>query len=126
MEQDVKANLRDIANSLRKITYEDCVERPAFVMVDAKYAAEVFDELIDALEDYEFENESKQKRIQRLIAELENKQLVRHGHWTHQYYPTVWYGPGEPPEWVCSECEGRAYNIYDWCPECGAKMDGEQ
>ena len=50
---------------------------------------------------------------------------VRHGRWSYNYYPTVWYGHGEPPEWVCSECEERAYNTYDYCPNCGAKMDGE-
>lgn len=50
---------------------------------------------------------------------------VRHGRWLYNYYPTVWYGHGEPPEWVCSECEERAYNTYDYCPNCGAKMDGE-
>ena len=49
---------------------------------------------------------------------------VRHGRWLYNCYPTVWYGHGEPPEWVCSECEERAYNTYDYCPNCGAKMDG--
>ena len=49
---------------------------------------------------------------------------VRNGQWLYNYYPTVWYGHGEPPEWVCSECEERAYNTYDYCPNCGAKMDG--
>lgn len=51
---------------------------------------------------------------------------VRHGRWLYNSYPTVWYGHGEPPEWVCSECEERAYNTYDYCPNCGAKMDGEE
>lgn len=51
---------------------------------------------------------------------------VRHAKWVHKYYPTVWYGSGEPPEWVCSECEDRAYNTYDYCPNCGAKMDLEE
>lgn len=50
---------------------------------------------------------------------------VRHGRWLYNSYPTVWYGHGEPPEWICSECEERAYNTYDYCPNCGAKMDGE-
>lgn len=50
---------------------------------------------------------------------------VRHGRWLYNSYLTVWYGHGEPPEWVCSKCEERAYNTYDYCPNCGAKMDGE-
>lgn len=49
---------------------------------------------------------------------------VRHGWWEYKFYPTVWYGPGEPPEWICSLCDDRAYNTYDYCPNCGAKMDG--
>ena len=58
------------------------------------------------------------------IARIGKLEPVRHGRWLYTYYPTVWYGHGEPPEWVCSECEERAYNTYDYCPNCGAKMDG--
>lgn len=49
---------------------------------------------------------------------------VRHGRWKLEPYLTVWYGPGEPPEWECTQCRERAYNTYDYCPNCGAKMDG--
>ena len=58
-------------------------------------------------------------------APIIDAEPVRHGRWLYNSYPTVWYGHGEPPEWVCSECEERAYNTYDYCPNCGAKMDGE-
>ena len=58
------------------------------------------------------------------IARIGKLEPVRHGRWLYNYYPTIWYGHGEPPEWVCSECEERAYNTYDYCPNCGAKMDG--
>lgn len=51
---------------------------------------------------------------------------VRHGRWAHGYYPTVWYDSGEPPEWICSLCHDRAYNTYDYCPNCGAKMDAKE
>ena len=60
------------------------------------------------------------------IARIGKLEPVRHGRWLYNYYPTVWYGHGEPPEWVCSECEERAYNTYDYCPNCGARMDGEE
>lgn len=49
---------------------------------------------------------------------------VPHGRWKSGPYLTVWYGPGEPPEWECTQCRERAYNTYDYCPNCGAKMDG--
>lgn len=58
------------------------------------------------------------------IERIGKLEPVRHGRWLYNYYPTVWYGHGEPPEWVCSECEERAYNTYDYCPNCCAKMDG--
>ena len=51
---------------------------------------------------------------------------VRHAKWEYKCYPTIWYGPGEPPEWVCSECQDIAYNTYDYCPNCGARMDAKE
>lgn len=42
---------------------------------------------------------------------------VRHGEWGFD-------GIG----WTCSECDGYAIDDVksDWCPHCGAKMDGEK
>ncbi len=65
------------------------------------------------------------------VKEIENTPTVdavpvRHAKWEYKCYPTIWYGPGEPPEWVCSECQDRAYDTYDYCPNCGARMDGEE
>ena len=51
---------------------------------------------------------------------------VRHGHWTPH---------GSPPEniWCCSECKALRETAhycnkcyYDYCPNCGAKMRGEE
>lgn len=53
-------------------------------------------------------------------------ELVRHAKWEYKCYPTIWYGPGEPPEWICSECQDRAYDTYDYCPNCGARMDAKE
>ncbi len=41
---------------------------------------------------------------------------VRHGHWIGK----------EDQKWHCSECDGIAPkgHRYDYCPNCGAKMDG--
>lgn len=85
-------------------------------------------------ENYEDENEVIESELISFVeAILRTKDAptieaepVRHGKWAHKYYPTVWYGPGEPPEWICSECQDRAYNTHDYCPNCGAKMDLEE
>ena len=50
---------------------------------------------------------------------------VVHGKWRCESYLTVWYGPGEAPEWVCTGCGERALNTYDYCPDCGARMDAD-
>ena len=40
---------------------------------------------------------------------------VRHGSWGFD-------GLG----WTCSECDEYGVNSYNYCPNCGAKMDGER
>lgn len=47
---------------------------------------------------------------------------VRHGHWTETVIP------GEVPDYdcVCSLCGKSGLPIYNFCPNCGAKMDEEE
>lgn len=55
--------------------------------------------------------------------------VLKHGHW---YKPTGMMPTGLHGMYVCSEC-GSFANYYkigrihlsNFCPECGAKMDGE-
>lgn len=43
---------------------------------------------------------------------------VRHGHWTECNYGLTF---------ECSECKyPTEYNLTDYCPNCGAKMDGDK
>ena len=43
---------------------------------------------------------------------------VRHGHWTDD--------TGIEGAWnYCSVCGEQAIDLYDYCPNCGAKMDGK-
>lgn len=47
---------------------------------------------------------------------------VKHGHWTETVIP------GEVPDYdcVCSLCGKSGLPIYNFCPNCGAKMDKEK
>lgn len=51
-----------------------------------------------------------------------------HGHWRGEYDG---YADGNPcyDMWYCSECdyyvEDDSYPEYKYCPNCGAKMDGD-
>ena len=43
---------------------------------------------------------------------------VRHGHWTDDI--------GIEGAWnYCSVCGEQAIDLYDYCPNCGARMDGK-
>lgn len=42
---------------------------------------------------------------------------VRHGHWV--------YTPTSPFGFMCSEC-GIEMCRFNYCPNCGARMDGDQ
>ena len=49
---------------------------------------------------------------------------VVHGRWVHHYHDS-----GEPidDKWYCSECHMCNDHRRTWyCPNCGAKMDGER
>lgn len=48
----------------------------------------------------------------------EDVQPVRHGRWTDD--------TGIEGAWnYCSVCGEQAIDLYDYCPNCGARMDGE-
>lgn len=53
---------------------------------------------------------------------------VRHGRWLHgkssflRIFRVKKSGLGV----FCSTCHKHADNMYDYCPNCGAKMDGEE
>lgn len=55
----------------------------------------------------------------------EDVQPVKHGRWLTEYEPD-----GKPYCFHCSVCDSdfsiiRNKIAYDYCPDCGAKMDGE-
>ena len=44
---------------------------------------------------------------------------VVHGWWEQARYT-------EAPLYICSECDKPEYKQHRYCPNCGAKMDGER
>ena len=57
------------------------------------------------------------KYIDALEAKLAESAPVRHGHWIECNYGLTF---------ECSECKyPTEYSLTDYCPKCGAKMDGD-
>lgn len=42
-----------------------------------------------------------------------------HGRWKQARYT-------QAPLYVCSECDASAFKAHNYCPHCGAKMDGKE
>ena len=67
--------------------------------------------------------------VKTTLKELPSAQPVRHGKWLpkHHYIAGYEFVSGH----ICSECGNDALNaegddfLTDYCPNCGAKMDGE-
>ena len=69
----------------------------------------------------------KLKSIRKFIANRPavDAEPVRHGTWEKRTY---WIGSFGENQMVCSEC-GKKYGFhapYNYCPDCGAKMDGRR
>ena len=57
--------------------------------------------------------------------------LTAHATWYegHGYIDCVDGDPDESyavPTWICSNCKCEEEHMTDYCPNCGAKMDGDQ
>lgn len=48
---------------------------------------------------------------------------VRHGQWIKHYIEAP--DPHDRYNWQCSICETYSSNQTNYCPNCGARMDGE-
>ena len=81
---------------------------------------ELYEKAIWLLEHNEINGKEYDKMIEPLNAEVGNAEPVRHGRWTeHKDYQGI--------AWLCSECgHFTTMRTYHYCPNCGAKMDGER
>ena len=69
--------------------------------------------------------------VRDIVIECLKESMARHGHWKG-FTQSRFYGMkyGEPVFrdgrfYVCSECRRRTVIKTQYCPRCGAKMDGE-
>ena len=53
-----------------------------------------------------------------VIELLETVEVVRHGKWNFDSYTAKYGNP-----YRCSECGEEHADTYEYCPDCGAKMD---
>ena len=69
----------------------------------------------------EWKEWDKEKHLPAVNMAIEALQAepVRHGEWIDKQKPNIHY----IPPYNCSECGGAGYGT-DYCPNCGAKMDG--
>ena len=50
---------------------------------------------------------------------------VRHGRWVNRYKSDA--PPTLKERWICSWCGNvQTYGATDYCPNCGARMDGDE
>ena len=54
------------------------------------------------------------------ITGNQNAGMVKHGHWIRKV------DFGNCAYYVCSECRNKETYEYDFCPDCGADMRGEE
>ena len=51
---------------------------------------------------------------------------VRHGYWTKTTRDWAFQPTNSKYEYICSACGERELDMRSFCPNCGAKMDGER
>lgn len=60
-------------------------------------------------------------KLQKSLADVAP---VRHGRWVESFKVNA--PPTLKERWICSWCGNvQTYGITDYCPNCGARMDGE-
>lgn len=61
-------------------------------------------------------------KLQKSLADVAP---VRHGHWVESFKVNA--PPTLRSRWICSWCGNvQTYGATDYCPNCGARMDGEE
>lgn len=103
--------------------------KPAETHVKVQYEGEelTIKELVDKLEYCQESQEylkwvvvEREKEIALLKSQLSDAQPVRHGRWKLVGEDSRLRGG----TWICTACNTCQPYVSDYCPHCGAKMDG--
>ena len=77
----------------------------------------------DALEQFEYYDLSEYltTQIRGMLMDVPSADVapVRHGHWEV-------IDAEEPRRYGCSECKRLSRHMENYCPNCGARMDGDE
>ena len=110
---------------------KDIVEREDICFVDpcknSVYSEKKYVEVNEAIKTIRNASPTKVWDALQVLAEMNGEDVAQvvHGHWLLEREPS-----GKPYCFHCSVCDNDFHYIgittgYDYCPLCGAKMDGE-
>lgn len=70
---------------------------------------------------YKFLNKQsiEQFKIDNVLKAIANGTVIPKGHW-------IMKNPSPYEPWRCSNCNSVGNNLYNYCPNCGAKMEADE
>ena len=85
------------------------------------------DDLLEKVAKIQASGGSQEKRVGEIIIAITNAPTVEvaHGRWIEKQEPLPWCEDDVEVYTVCSVCESYSPGESNYCPNCGAKMDGD-
>ena len=90
--------------------------------IERETVVELFNKWADGYSYIEVPTKDAIARV-RAIHAADVREVV-HGHW--RTIPMACYGGGTIREYECSVCEEHQVSESPFCPNCGARMDGDR
>lgn len=107
-----------ISGGIKNLPTVDAVPRDEYEALLRRFRHLLQSDFIHSFDEYD----PKTGTYKRDIAEADKAEHVRHGRWITESIPQEGYNT------YCSHCKRLLHNApfipYNFCPHCGAKMDG--